>query len=268
MPEQLKDDFSAKGHRSRLRERFLRVGLDSFADYEIVELLLTYAIPRVDVKPIAKRLIKEFGNLRGILNADENALKKIPNIGDGASTFLRFISALIPIYHLNELAEGGTEISTIGKLIKLFRSRIGALPYEVLDMVCLDAKLRIVDGGLIRICEGSLSSANVDVRKIVESSIRLGAASIAIAHNHPSGDPRPSFEDIRFTKRISEACKPISLNFIEHIIVGKNACFSFRRDGKFDCLYDESLEESRLRGRVAEGVQILIDDDQNKEESL
>ena len=88
------------------------------------------------------------------------------------------------------------------------------------------------------------------IRKIIEIAIKKGASSIAIAHNHPSGDPSPSFEDVRFTRKLSEACKPINLNFIEHIIVGRNVCFSFRRDGRFDDLYDDSLEESRLRGRM------------------
>lgn len=256
-----KDNLNS-GHRSRLRERFLAQGLDTFADYEVVELLLTFAIPRVDVKPTAKILIKEFGNLRGILCAEIEALKKINLIGDNAATFLKFINALIPIFHQNELALSGDEISTIGKLMKLFRTRIGSLPSEVLEMVCFDAKLKIVDKGLVRLFEGSVNSANVDIRKIVETAIKRGASSIALAHNHPSGDPRPSLEDIRFTRKLSDACRPIDLNFIEHVIVGKNVCYSFRRDGRFDDLYDNSLLESRLRGRsgVAESIEEISDD--------
>ena len=141
-------------------------------------------------------------------------------------------------------------LPTISKLIKFFRSKIASEKHEVLEMVCLDAKLRIIPDGSVRLFEGSVTSANVDIRKIIEIAIKKGASSIAIAHNHPSGDPSPSFEDVRFTRKLSEACKPISLNFIEHIIVGRNVCFSFRRDGRFDDLYDDSLEESRLRGRV------------------
>lgn len=252
----------SEGHRARLRERFLANELDTFADYEIIEILLTYAIPRIDVKPTAKMLIRNFGNLRGILHADAQALKKIPHIGDSATTFFKLLRDIIPIYHQNELSVGGTEITTISKLIKLFRSRIGSLQTEVLEMVCFDAKLKIIDGGLIRLFEGSVNSANVDIRRIVETAISKGASSIALAHNHPSGDPTPSYEDIRFTQKLSAACRPIDLNFIEHIVVGKNACFSFRRDGHFDSLYDESLAESRLRGncRVAEGEERVGED--------
>lgn len=119
-------------------------------------------------------------------------------------------------------------------------------------MVCFDAKLRIIPSGSVRLFEGSLTCASVDVRKIIETAIKHGAAQIAVAHNHPSGDPTPSFEDIRLTRRLAEACKPIHLNLIEHVVVGKKACFSFRRDGRFDCLYDESLEEGRLRGACKE----------------
>ena len=111
----------SEGHRARLRERFLANGLDTFADYEIIEILLTYAIPRIDVKPTAKMLIRNFGNLRGILHADAQALKKIPHIGDSATTFFKLLRDIIPIYHQNELSVGGTEITTISKLIKLFR---------------------------------------------------------------------------------------------------------------------------------------------------
>ena len=108
-------------------------------------------------------------------------------------------------------------------------------------MVCLDSNLKIVPDGGVRLCEGSVNCASVDIRKIIETAIRLGAVSIAIAHNHPGGDPRPSMEDVRFTKRLSDACRPINLSLIEHIVVGRNSCYSFRRSGEFDVLYDESL---------------------------
>ena len=262
-------DNMASGHRARLRDRFCTNGLETFADYEVVELLLTYAIPRIDVKPAAKMLVRKFENLRGILHAPEEDLRQIPHIGDSAVTFLKFIRELIPIYHANELSEGGEKVPTISKLMKLFRARIGSLPNEVLEMACFDAKLKIVDGGIVRLFEGSVNSSSVDIRRIVETAISKGASSIALAHNHPSGDPTPSFEGIRFTRRLSAACKPIDLNFIEHVVVGRNQCFSFRRDGHFDSLYDESLEESRLRGRckVAEPEDSIDDRPEGEEKA-
>ena len=173
-----------------------------------------------------------------------------------------FIKSLITLYHREELEIPQVEIPTIDKLIRYFKSKISAEPREVVEMVCLDSNLKIVPEGDVRICEGSVNNANADIRKIIETAIRLGASSIAIAHNHPGGDPRPSFEDIRFTKKLSDACRPINLSLIEHIIIGRNSCYSFRRSGEFDVLYDESIPpprrkaaaENRARGRnVAEG---------------
>ncbi len=248
--EQSHRDKSRDGHRARLRQRYMRAGISALSDYEVVEMLLMLAIPRIDVKPIAKEMLAKFKNIRGVLEASNEDLLKIKGIGENALCAIKLTHDIITLYHTNELECGGEEISTISKLMKYFKSKISAKRNEVLEMVCFDAKLKVIPDACITLFEGSVNSANVDIRKIVEIAIRKGASSIAIAHNHPSGDPRPSLEDVRFTRRLSEACKPINLNFIEHIIVGKNTCFSFRRDGRFDDLYDESLEEGRLRSRA------------------
>lgn len=239
------DSYSHDGHRKRLRERFVRGGMSALSDYEVIELLLTMCIPRIDVKPIAKDLIKAYGNLRGILDADRESLSKIKGIGESSAAYIGFIKNLITLYHLEELEIEQEEIPTIDKLIKYFKSKISAEPREVIEMVCLDSNLKIVPDGGVRLCEGSVNCASVDIRKIIETAIRLGAVSIAIAHNHPGGDPRPSMEDVRFTKRLSDACRPINLSLIEHIVVGRNSCYSCRRSGEFDVLYDESLPPPR-----------------------
>ena len=250
---QREDDFTSHGgHRERLRARYKSGGFSALADYEQIELLLTYLLPRVDVKPAAKALLKKFGNIRGIIDAPEDELTEVSGIDETAALGISLLKNLITAYHSNELETPTTEIGTISKLVKYFKSKIASEPSEVFEMVCFDAKLRIIPSGSVRLFEGSLTCASVDVRKIIETAIKHGAAQIAVAHNHPSGDPTPSFEDIRLTRRLAEAYKPIHLNLIEHVVVGKKACFSFRRDGRFDCLYDESLEEGRLRGACKE----------------
>ncbi len=250
---------SRHGHRQRLRERYLRCGIESLADYEVIEMTLALCIPRIDVKPIAKDLIDRFENLRGILDTSPEELLKVKGIGENSLVALKLIKDLITIYHANQLQKSGNAVTTISKLIKFFKSKIAAEQVKVLEMLCFDAKLKIIGETSIRLVEGSVNSANVDIRKIIEIAIKRGATSIALAHNHPSGDPRPSLEDIRFTRKLATACKSISLNLIEHIIVSKNACFSFRRDGQFDCLYDESLSETRIGARgTAESLESLI----------
>lgn len=253
-----KAEDSRHGHRQRLRERYAAAGISALADYEIAEMMLTLLIPRADVKPAAKELIKKFGNIRGILDAPAEDLEAIDGIGAGAATMIGFIKDLIGAYHYCELETPSTEIATISKLMRYFKTRLASKATECLEMVCFDTQLKIIAS--VRLFEGSVNRASVDIRRIVETALKAGATSIAIAHNHPSGAISPSLEDIRFTQRLSAACRAIRINMIEHIIVGKNACYSFRRDGRFDDLYDDSLAESRLRGasRVAEEKRRIV----------
>jgi len=244
---------SADGHRARLRGRFLKNGLESFAEYEIAELMLTLAIPRIDVKPIAKDLIRTFGNLRGVLDASPEALMRVNGIGQNAATAIAFIRKLIPIYMQQELGEEKLSLDTIDKMIAFFRARIAGEKNEVMEVACFNARLELLPCGVLRLFEGSASGIRVDFRKIIESALKHGATSIVIAHNHPGGDCTPTPQDIDFTLRLSKACRPISLSFIEHIIVSKNSSFSFRRGGHFDKLYDEA-EETQSTAEAAEGV--------------
>ncbi len=238
------NEFQDKsGHRARLRSRFLTGGLSALAEYEIVELLLMFAIPRKDVKPLAKLLIAKFKNLKGILSADFNELSATEGMGEASACLMKFMRELIPLYHLQTLEKATLGLDTIDKLTEFFRTRLESEDIEIVELVCLDSELRLINKGLIRISEGSANIAKVDVRKIIENALYLGASSIVLAHNHPQGDARPSLDDIYLTKKISNACRPINLMFIEHIIVAKDMNFSFRRDGRMDDLYDITIPE-------------------------
>ncbi len=246
------------GHRMRLRERFLSGGISALAEYEIVELTLMFAIPRKDVKPIAKKLIQKYGGLKQILNADKNELIALDGLGKNSICLIKLMRELIPLYHLQTLEQTPIELDSVDKLIDFFRARIEGLKNEVLELACFDSELRLIEGGAIRLFEGSSNTAKADIRRIIEIAIKLGASSIVIAHNHPQGDAKPSVEDIAFTRKLSLACQPISLNFIEHLIVAKNATFSFRRDGYFDSLYDTSIPEDDVEiSNVASPVKRL-----------
>ncbi|MBR4597497.1 MAG: RadC family protein, partial [Opitutales bacterium] len=216
------------GHRLRLRGRFLSGGISALAEYEIVEMLLMYAIPRKDVKPIAKKLMQKYGGIKQILNAEQGELAQIEGLGENSACLIRLVRELIPLYHLQTLEASPIELDSVDKLIEFFRARIEGLKNEVLEMACFDGELRLIENGAIRLFEGSSNTAKADIRRIIEIAIKFGATSIVLAHNHPSGDAKPSFEDIAFTRKLSLACRPIGLNFIEHLIVAKNATFSFR----------------------------------------
>lgn len=239
------------GHRLRLRQRFESGGISALAEYEILELMLTYAIVRKDVKPIAKLLLKRFGSLKNVLNASKAELVSVDGMGDSSAIMINFIRGIIPLYHLQVLEEEPLELDSVDKIAEFFCARISSEKIEVLEMACFDTQLRLLPHGVVRLFEGSANTANVDIRRIIECAIKAGASSIVLAHNHPTGAAKPSSADIAFTRTLSDACKPIKLDFIEHIIIAKNAYFSFRRDGEFDVLYDSTSEPQYYASSVA-----------------
>jgi len=229
------------GHRARLRERFLKGGADSIADYELIELLLSLCIPRIDVKPIAKEMLLKHISINGILNAKDEELLSIKGFGESALCAMKILRACIARHHQESLSETDESLDTVAKLTKFFKARIATEKNEILEMVCFDSQLHILQCGAIRLLEGNVNSANVEIRKIAEIALRYGASSIALAHNHPSGNCKPSPEDIRFTKELSSVCRVLKVDFIEHIIVSKTSSFSFRKNGHLDKLYDSTL---------------------------
>ncbi len=253
---------SPEGHRKRLRERFLNGGMSSLADYEAVELLLTLAIPRCDVKRAAKILIAKFGNIRGILDADFQELTKIDGIGNSAAICIKFIKELIPVYMQQQIMTEMLSLDSVDKLIAFFRARMANEKIEVMEMACFNSQLELLPPGAVRIFEGGVSGIRTDFRKIIETAINAGAESIVLAHNHPGGDCSPSAEDLNFTRQLSLACRPIGLSFIEHIIITKNSAYSFRRGGHFDKLYerdDPQYAACAQNSGVAQTPKRLID---------
>jgi DNA repair protein RadC len=216
------------GHRKRLRERFMKAGLDGFADHEVVELLLTLAIPRSDVKQPAKALIERFGNLRAILDAPFDELREVKGIGSVAPVALHIIRAAATLY-LEQCAEGVVPDSR--QLESIWRARIGALRNEVFEVACLDSSNRLLRNGIERLEEGTTDRAAVYPRKVVESALRRGAAAIVLAHNHPNGHVEPTEQDKLLTRAITLAAETVQLKIYDHLIVSVDAVFSFRKAG-------------------------------------
>lgn len=218
------------GHRRRLRERFLRSGLDGLNDYEVVELLLTLAIPRSDVKQPAKALVARFGDLRGILDARLEDLQEIEGIGSVAPVALQIVRAAAALY-LQQSAEGAEILADPGRLSAFWRFRIGALRNEVFEVAYLDSGYRLMRDGVERLEEGTLDRATVYPRRVVESALRRGAAALALAHNHPNGLVQPSEQDITLTRALVLAAETVHLKIADHLIVSPDDVFSFRTAG-------------------------------------
>lgn len=218
------------GHRKRLRERFLKSGLSGFADYEVVELLLTLAIPRSDVKQPAKALIAQFGNLRGILDAPIEELSSVSGIGAVTPVALQIIKAAATLY-LQQNSEGIDSLSDPDRLADFWRMRIGALQNEVFEVAYLDSAYRLLRDGVENLEEGTIDRAAVYPRRVVEAALKRGAAAIVLAHNHPNGNLAPSEQDKLLTRAIVLAADTVRLRILDHLVVSAHDTFSFRRAG-------------------------------------
>ncbi len=218
------------GHRQRLREKFLKSGFVGFADYEIVELLLTLAIPRADVKQAAKTLIERFGNLRGILDAPLEELRQVDGIGSVAPVALRIIREAANLY-LQQAAEQQDSFADAESLFRFWRAKIGALRNEVFQVGYLDSAYRLLRDGIETLEEGTVDRAAVYPRRVVEAALRRNAASLVFAHNHTNGNVQPSDQDKVLTRALVLAAQTVQIKVLDHLIVSADRVFSFRQEG-------------------------------------
>ena len=218
------------GHRQRLRERFMRSGFEGFNDYEVVELLLTLAIPRLDVKQPAKALIARFGNLRGILDAQLEELQEIKGIGSVAPVALRIIRSSAELY-LEQSAEISESLIDPERLSAFWRLRIGALHDEVFEVAYLDSGYHLLIDGIDRLEQGTIDRATVYPRRLVEAALMRRAAALVLAHNHPNGQVQPSDQDKALTRALVLAAEIVNIKILDHLIISPDKVFSFRQAG-------------------------------------
>lgn len=214
------------GHRERLRRRFLQGGLDSFLDYEIVEILLTLGTPRKDCKQAAKDAIKKFGGLRGALDATIEELKNIKGIGSSNVFGIKLFQAMSERYEKEKIPKK-ISLNSSAAVAKYLQKSIGREKKEHFVMLSLDARNNLIKESDISI--GTLNASVVHPREVFKEAIQCSAASIIIAHNHPSGDVNPSDEDIAMTKRLKEAGKILGIEILDHVIVARNDHYSLMK---------------------------------------
>ncbi len=221
------------GHRARLRERFKKNGLNGFAEHEVLELLLTLCIPRKDVKSLAKVLLKRFGNIRCVFDAKPEELVQIRGMGDVSVTCLQLIKAF-STYYLQQQTADICIFDNNEALINFWKARLGGLKHEVFEVAYLDSGFRLLSDGIVRMEEGVTSKIQVYPRKVIEAALLRGASNVVIAHNHPSGDPKPSQADFSMTQTLRYIGNALSLRLLDHIIITKDNFYSFRQDGFLD----------------------------------
>jgi DNA repair protein RadC len=217
-----------KDHRQRLKKKFSESGVDAFHDYEVLELLLSYAIHRKDVKPLAKELISRFGSLKGIVDAEKDSLEKVKGIGAHTAILIKLIKETGTIY-LKEKAKEKPQITCTSELLDYCKTYMGGLKDEKFCVIYLDAQNRMTDIETIQ--EGIVNQAVVYPRKVLENALKKKASAVILVHNHPSGHVKPSDSDIRLTKTIQETARILDIIVHDHVIIGENRFFSFREEG-------------------------------------
>ena len=220
-----------EGHRKRLREKFLSSGLAGFHDYEVIELLLTLGTPRKDCKPAAKAALNRFKSLQGVFEASKEELCRVEGIGPKNVFGIKLIKAVAQRY-LEKKLLGKETIHNSRDLINYLNSYIRDRNRESFVMILLDAKNRVL--ATQTLSEGTLTASSVYPREIVRTALEHHAAAVIFAHNHPSGDTKPSHEDISITRQLVFACKVMGIQVHEHLIIGGDGHFSFADEGRLN----------------------------------
>lgn len=206
------------GHRERLRKKCAQNGLDSFLPHEVLELLLTYAIPRKDTKPLAWALLKKFGSVAAVLDADEKQLLSVPGLGPRSAQLIKLSRALFKIYSLNRVT-APVSVRTPQQVIDYCKASLAHKKEECLELIFLSVRNTVLGSQVV--ATGLIDQVAVTPRKIVESALQAGAAAIILVHNHPSGDARPSQEDVTLTQDVVRAAALFDIRVHDHIIIGK-----------------------------------------------
>ena len=216
------------GHRQRVKERFLQEGLDYFSDIQVLELLLFYAIPRQDTNPIAHALLDRFGSLPQVLEAPVEELEKVSGIGSNAALLLSLAPA-VGRYYMVRRSQNMTILDTIQACGDYLKAVFIGRRTEMVYILCLDAKCKVLC--CRKVAEGSVNSANVPIRRIVEIALSATASSVVLAHNHPSGIAVPSEEDVATTQRVAAALSTVEITLADHIIVADDDYVSLVQTG-------------------------------------
>lgn len=216
------------GHRQRKKEQFLHNGLDAFAEHEVLELLLFYAIPRRNTNLIAHQLIERFGSLDGVFAAPMEELMRVDGIGENAATLIHLI---LPLYRRIRVSatEEETILNSVEKAGEFFVGRFAGERTEVMYQACIDAKGKLLN--VHKLSTGDVNFVHADIRGIVQNALLCRASAVILAHNHPSGVALPSDADNAVTLQIHEVLQSVGVVLYDHIIVADDDFVSLRQNG-------------------------------------
>ncbi len=210
-----------------MRQRFLTTGLDSFADHEVLEYALSYAVPRGDTNETAHRLLTRFGSLAAVFEADPADLAAVDGMGPRTAAFLSFVPQLARRYLKDRLETDKPCLKTSEEAMAYAIPLMAGRADEVFYVVSLDAACRVVHAALL--AHGTVAEVRLHPRQVVEVALRNRASSVMFIHNHPAGTAQPSTDDLRLTETLVKALQPLSIKVLDHIVVAGDQAYSFAR---------------------------------------
>lgn len=257
-----------EGHRSRLRERFLKNGAASMEPHVMLELLLCYAIPRGDTNPIAHRLLDAFGSLSGVFDAPYEELLKVEGIGSSSALLLKMMPELFRKYQ-EDREKGGKRICCAEDALQLIRPKYIGRKTEAVTLLLLDSRGKSLYCGIVS--EGAVKAAPIYANEMIRLAARYDAASAIIAHNHPSGRAIPTSSDISATRHVIWAFDAVDVELNDHLIITETDYLSMASAGMLEKLYEEYRETKSRRlhpqsqngksGEVADDEEIPLEED-------
>lgn len=242
------EEKTAQGHRKRLRERFIKGGLDGFHDYEIVELLLTLGSPRKDCKPQAKEAIARFKTLRGVLEAPIDELAEIKGIGPHSAFGIKLVQEVARKFLKEKVIDRPVYNSSQEIFDYLYHSMRG-MKKETFRVIYLNSQNQIID--MVDVSSGTVNASVIHPREVIEGALRKNAVSMIFVHNHPSGNPAPSSQDKLITRDLVYAASIMQLKVLDHIIIGDNTYYGFASAG---LISNYEMDFMTLKARPGRGT--------------
>lgn len=232
-----REEHKGSGHRQRLREKFLERGIDAFKDDEVLELLLTMGTPRKDCKEAARAALAQFGSLAAVLAAEPAALKQVKGLGPNNIFAVQFLHGVARRY-LQQRLRDKNYLRSSREVADYLTHAMCDLQREVFMAIFLDAEHGIIDSRIV--AEGTITSNTIYPRELVKEALQCNAAALVVAHNHPSGNLRPSDADQRLTRNLYLACALMNINLLDHLIIGGTAApYSFADHGLMATIRDQ-----------------------------
>ena len=250
MAEEIKDN--REGHRGRLRDKYLEHGLEKLTEAEVLELILSFGTPRRDCKNTARAMLKEFGSIRDVFEADPELIQKIPGAGPANIVAIKFIHDIAGKY-LEQRLVGKTYLSSSVQVVEYLRHDLENLDKEVFKLIHLNNNNVILN--IEDLSHGSITGAYVHPREVLERAIAMRTSSLVFVHNHPSGNVRPSESDQRLTRRLVHVAYLADMMVLDHVIVGQGGeYFSFKDQGLIHLYEGEVRETYQLPPRPSGGL--------------